>query len=423
MRILVWCWFAAAVAAQSPTAWLDAELESLESLYRHFHRHPELSFQEKATSARLGDELAAAGFEVVRGIGGTGLVGVMKNGDGPVGLLRADMDALPIAEQTGLPYASPPAGTAADGQPIGVMHACGHDVHMTCLVGTARWAAAHRDAWHGTLLLVGQPAEERGAGAKAMMAAGIYDRVPKPDFLIALHTFADGPTGTVGVRPGFALANVDSVDITMFGRGGHGSTPHKTIDPIVQAAQFVTAAQTIVAREIDPLQPAVVTVGSIHGGSKHNIIGDRCHLQLTLRSYDPKVRQHLMEAVARLARSVAEGARAPAPEVTFSEGLPSLYNSPELTAKVRAALCSELGESNVFETPASMGAEDFGLLAPEGIPVCMFQLGTVAPDRLARLRAEGAVPALHSALYHPDARAAIRTGVRAHCATLAALMR
>jgi hippurate hydrolase len=333
------------------------------------------------------------------------------------------MDALPIGEETGLPYSSEVRGTAADGQPIGVMHACGHDLHMTCLVGAAAWASSHRQSWRGTILFVGQPAEERGGGAKAMLKAGLYERFPVPAFALALHTMAELPTGVVGHRAGFAMANVDSCDITMFGRGGHGSAPHRTIDPIVQAARLVVDLQAIVAREIDPFEPAVVTVGSIHGGSKHNIIGDRCQLQLTLRSYSPAVRAHLMEAVKRYAEAVARGARAREPTVEFSEALPAVHNDPPLTARVVAAVGRELGEGSLREVPQVMGAEDFGLFGSERIPVCMLRLGTVDPERLEKLQREDALPSLHSARYYPDARASIATGVRALAAAIAELLR
>lgn len=409
---------AAPLAAQTPApapaaAWLEARLDALEQLYRHLHRHPELSFQERATAARLGDELAAAGCEVTRNFGGHGVVGVLRNGDGPTLLLRADMDALPIAEETGLEYASTIRAESADGRAIGIMHACGHDLHMTALVGAVQFLAAHRDGWRGTLLCIGQPAEERAGGARAMLQAGLLERFPRPDFGLALHVAADQPTGQVGVRPGYAMANVDSCDITMFGRGGHGSTPHLAIDPIVQAAALVLELQTIVAREVDPIEPAVITVGAIQGGSKHNIIPDRCHLQITVRSYAPEVRALLKAAIERKARAVAAAHRAPEPTVAFSEPAGALHNDPALTARVTAAMRAALGEDAVVEIPPVMGAEDFGEFARAGVPICMFRLGTIAPERLARMRQQGAVPPLHSSRYWPDAREALRTAVPA----------
>jgi hippurate hydrolase len=405
--------FAALLPGQTPALEAtDAQLDGLEALYRHFHQNPELSFRETATAARLADELQKAGCEVTRNVGGQGLVGVLKNGDGPVLLLRADMDALPVAEETGLPYASKIRAEGEGGRAIGVMHACGHDVHMTCLVGAVQVLAQHREAWRGTLVCIGQPAEERAGGARAMLKAGLLERFPKPAFAVALHTSADLPTGQVGVRSGPTCANVDSCDITMLGRGGHGSTPHLAIDPIVQAASLVMELQTIVSREIDALDPAVVTVGAIEGGNKHNIIPDRCHLQVTLRSYSPKVREQLKKAVERKAKAVAQAHRAPEPLVEFSEPASALLNDPGLTARAAAAMRRALGEGNVVEVPPVMGAEDFGEFGQAGLPVCMFRLGTIAPERLQKLVAEGNVPPLHSGRYWPDVRPSLRTGIR-----------
>lgn len=412
------------LSAQAPAklqSWLAAELEELTALYRHLHANPELSFQERATAARLAKELRAAGLEVTENVGGTGVVAVLRGGDGPVALVRADMDALPIAEATGLPYASKIRAESADGRAIGVMHACGHDVHMACLVGVARFFAAHRDALPGTIVFQCQPAEERSGGMSAMLQDGLLERFPRPAFALALHTADDQPIGNIGVRAGPAMANVDSCDITMFGRGGHGARPHLTIDPIVQAAQLVCDLQTIVAREIDPVQPAVITVGSIRGGSKHNIISDRCHLQLTIRSYTPEVRDQMLAAIRRKAKAIAQSSRAPEPEVEFSESTPALRNDAELTAAVRAAAVAEFGAEHVVDIAPAMVAEDFGRLAVAGIPICMFRLGTIAPERLAKMRAAGHVAPLHSAGYYPDAGPAIAVGVRAMVAAVVAL--
>jgi hippurate hydrolase len=417
-------WFATTIAAQAPAALeaTDAQLDQLEALYRHFHQNPELSFRETATAARVADELQKAGCEVTRNFGGQGIVGVMKNGEGPVLLLRADMDALPVAEDTGLPYASKVRAEGEGGRAIGVMHACGHDVHMTCLIGAAQVLGQHRDAWRGTLLCIGQPAEERAGGARAMLKAGLLERFPKPAFAVALHTSADLAAGDVGVRSGPTCANVDSCDITMLGRGGHGSTPHLTIDPIVQAAALVMELQTIVSREIDPIEPAVVTVGAIEGGNKHNIIPDRCHLQVTLRSYSPKVREQLKTAVARKAKAVAEAHRAPEPQVEFSEPAGALVNDAPLTARVSTTLRRVLGSGHVIEVPPVMGAEDFGEFGQAGLPVCMFRLGTIAPERLQKLVADGNVPPLHSGRYWPDARPSLRTGIRSLAAIVQDLL-
>lgn len=401
-------------------AWLAAKLPGLEALYRDLHQAPELSFHETQTAARLAKEMQALGLEVTENVGGTGLVALLRRGAGPVGLVRADMDALPIAEETGLPYASKVRAASAEGRAIGVMHACGHDVHMACLLGAAAWFVQHPDAFAGTLVFVLQPAEERAGGMKAMLADGLLTRFPRPSWAIALHTAHDLPTGVVGIRAGFAMANVDSCDITMFGRGGHGSAPHLAIDPIVQAAQLVLDLQTIVTREIDPLEPCVITVGAIEGGSKHNIIPDRCHLQATVRSYTEPVRARMLAAIERKAKAVAMSYGAPEPKVEFSEPTPALRNHDALTATVRAGLAGALGEKNVVEVPAVMGAEDFGRLDAEKVPLCMFRLGTVAPDRLAKLQAAGELPGLHSAKYWPDYQDSLRVGVKALVAAVRA---
>lgn len=428
LAVLVFCWSLSPVpvAAQRPvveSAWIEARLEPLVELYRHFHANPELSFNEVETAKRLAQELTAAGAEVTERVGGFGLVGMMRNGDGPLVMVRADMDALPIAEQTGLPYASKIKGEAADGRPVGIMHACGHDVHMTCLVGVARWFGEHKERWRGTLMLIGQPAEERVGGARAMLRDGLFEKFGKPQCALALHVSADLPVGVIGYRAGYALANVDSVDITMFGRGGHGSAPHTAIDPIVEAAQLIVDLQTIVTREIDPIEPAVITVGSIHGGSKHNIIDDSCHLQITLRSYSDEVREHLKNAVIRKAEAVAQGANAPKPKIEFSEGSPAVFNDADLVARAVGACKAALGDGNVIEVPPVMGAEDFSLFGRAGVPVFMFRLGTVAPERLQRIRGgELGALSLHSPLYYPDARESLRVGITAMTAALLDLL-
>ncbi|MCR9247244.1 MAG: amidohydrolase [bacterium] len=424
---VVGSWSGARLPAQKAPAelgdWLGAEIDGLTALYRDLHQNPELSFQERKTAARLARELRAAGLDVTENVGGTGVVAVLRCGDGPVGLIRADMDALPIAEETGLEYASNVRAESADGRAIGVMHACGHDIHMSCLVGVARFFAAHREAYPGTLVFQCQPAEERSGGMRAMLQDGLLERFPRPQWALALHTADDLPVGTIGIRPGPAMANVDSCDLTMFGRGGHGARPHLTIDPVVQAAQLVMDLQTIVARELDPVQAAVITVGSIHGGSKHNIVSDRCHLQLTIRSYDQGVRDRMLAAIRRKAAAVAASHRAPAPKIEFSEHTPALSNDRKLTATVQQAAIAEFGRDQVVEIAPAMVAEDFGRLHVAGVPICMFRLGTIAPERLAELRAAGHVPPLHSGKYWPDAGPSIRCGVRALAAAAVALAR
>src|SRR3989440_899766 len=282
-----------------------------EPVYKQFHAHPELSLQEQKTSERLADELEKLGFNVTRRVGGYGVVGVLKNGAGPTVLIRTDMDALPVTEQTGAAYASSVKVPDEKGNTVGVMHACGHDMHMTVLLGTARLLGELKEKWHGTVVMIGQPAEEKVQGAAKMLRDGLFTRFPKPNYCLALHCAADLPAGTVGVTEGYALANVNSIDIVIRGVSGHGAWPHKTKDPVVLAAQTVLALQTIVSRETDPTQPAVVTVGSIHGGAKHNIIPDEVRLQLTLRSYSEEVRQHTIEAIKRITHGLAEAAGIP----------------------------------------------------------------------------------------------------------------
>jgi hippurate hydrolase len=304
------------------------------------------------------------------------------------------------------------------------MHACGHDIHITNLIATARWFAAHKDQWQGTLFFLGQPAEERVGGAQVMLAQGLFTKFPKPDYAIALHCDSALATGKVGVRSGFALANVDSCDITLIGRGGHGAYPHTTIDPVVMAAQLVLSLQTIVSREVKPTESAVVTVGSIHGGSKHNIIGNECHLQLTIRSYSDDVRKQLQEAIARKAKAAAAGAGAPEPKVVFSEGTPALFNDRELATRLRGVFERELGKENVDDPEPTMGAEDFSLYGKAGVPILMFWLGTVEPKRLERMKQLGQrPPSLHSPLYYPDAEDALVTGVQTTVAAALELLK
>jgi len=401
------------LAQQPVEAFLDEDREHLEGLYRHLHQHPELSFREVKTAARMAQELRAVGVEVTEKVGGNGVVGVLRCGDGPVALLRADMDALPVAEETGLDYASKIKAESADGRAIGVMHACGHDLHMTCLIGAARYFAAHPDAFDGTIVFQLQPAEERSGGMNRMIDDGLLTRFPRADYAIALHTAHDLPVGQVGLRAGPAMANVDSCDITLYGRSGHGAAPHLTVDPIVQASKLVLDLQTIVSREVNPVDACVITVGSIHGGQKHNIIPASCHLQLTIRSYTDEVREQMLAAIRRKAAAAAASCGAAAPKVEFSESTPALRNHAALTAKVRAGIGAALGAAQVVEIAPAMVAEDFGRLRGQGVPLCMFRLGTVTPERLASLQKEGALPGLHSGGYYPDYAPALRVGVRA----------
>ncbi|MEK6236592.1 MAG: amidohydrolase [Planctomycetales bacterium] len=399
-------------SAADPQAWVKDNLPDLIQLYRHFHQTPELSFQEEKTAARLAEELKAVGAEVTAGVGGHGVVALLKNGDGPTVMFRTDLDALPVEEKTNLAYASKVRVKNEKGVDVGVMHACGHDVHITNLIGTARFLARHKDAWKGTVMFIGQPAEERGAGARAMLKDGLFTKFPKPDLAIALHVDSGLGTGKVGYRAGYAFANVDSVDVTMLGRGGHGSAPQSTIDPIVIAARFVVDLQSIVAREIDPQAPGVITVGSIHGGTKHNIIGDRCHMQLTVRSYSEQVRRKLLSAIKRKAEAAAASAAAPDPIVKISEGTPSLLNDAKLVGRVTPVFRDALGKDNVVQSAPTMGGEDFSRYGLAGVPIFMFRLGSVQQKRLDRFKELGLPsPSLHSPVYYPDVQETLQTGV------------
>ncbi len=401
------------LSGQTPDDWVRANMTSLVKLYVHFHQNPELSFHEQQTSLRVAAELEQAGCEVTREVGGFGVVGILKNGEGPVIMIRGDMDALPITERTGRPYASQVEVADDSGTSVGVMHACGHDIHMTSLIGTARFLSENRDLWQGTLLFVGQPAEERGSGANAMLDDGLFSRFPRPDACLALHVSAELPAGQIGIRPGYVMANVDSVDITFHGVGGHGAYPHTTIDPVVQAARFVVDVQTLVSREIDPRAPGVVTVGSIHAGTKHNIIPDHCHLQLTVRSYSDEVRQRLLNGIRRKAQASAASAAAPDATVEISEGTPSLYNDDELTGRLAEALKRNLGETSIQTIEPVMAGEDFSQFSRRGgIPGMLFWLGSVEQPRLDRYRQMNLpVPGLHSAEYWPDPEPALQTGI------------
>jgi hippurate hydrolase len=393
-------------------SWTAAEMPRLVALYRHLHAHPELSLQEKETAARVAAELEAAGCTVTTGVGGHGVVAVLHNGEGPTLMLRADMDALPVVEQTGLAYSSVVKARDPAGKEVGVMHACGHDVHMTVLIGSVHYLSGHRDRWRGTLIAIGQPAEERTMGAHAMLDDGLFDRIPRPTFGVALHVDAALAAGRVGVRPGYTLANSDSIDITVRGVGGHGAYPHTTVDPIVQAAELVTALQTIVSREVKPTEPAVITVGSIHGGTKHNIIGDSCHLQLTVRSYSDDVRTLLLAAIERKARSVAAAHRAPEPVIVVAEGTPAVFNDRQLATRLENAFRGVLGDEQVTEAEQSMGGEDFSLFGKAGVPILMYRLGAVDESRLERYASLGRpAPSLHSATFHPDAEPTLATGI------------
>ena len=410
--------FALPAASGSPAlAPLDGIYPDLEALYIDLHQTPELSLREEKTSAKLAARLKALGYEVTERVGGYGVVAVMKNGKGPTVLVRADMDALPIEERTGLPYASKVKVKNDAGVEVSVMHACGHDVHMTSLIGAATLLAKAKSRWRGTLVLIAQPAEEGGGGAVNMVKDGLLTRFPKPDFALALHDFPFLPAGQVGITPGYALANVDSVDITIYGRGGHGSAPQNTVDPIVIAARTVLALQTIVARENNPLDPAVVTVGSIHGGTKHNIIPDEVRLQLTVRTYKENVRDRILAAIARIAKAEATAAGAPKePRITVDEDRGhATYNDPALSRRISGAFSKAFGKERVVETQPVMGGEDFGEIGTAAkIPYVLFWVGGTEPKKFAAAGGDMTrLPYIHSSEWAPDREPTLKTGTAA----------
>ncbi|MCI5043751.1 MAG: amidohydrolase [Aquisalinus sp.] len=392
----------------------------LEDLYKTFHASPELSFMEVATARRLVAEFDKLGFDITEGVGGTGVVAVMRNGEGPTVTLRADMDGLPVREETGLSYASQMTGPNRFGDVQPTMHACGHDVHMTSLVGAARRLVAMKDQWSGTLILIGQPAEEIGLGAKAMIDDGLFTRFPRPDYVIALHDSASMPAGTIAYTPGYALANVDSIDIYVKGVGGHGAYPQTTKDPVVIASEIVLALQTLVSREVSPLEPAVVTVGAFNAGSKHNIISDQAHLQLTVRSYTDEVREKLISGIQRIARAQAMSAGLPEdlyPVIEMEKDYtPSTYNDPQLAYRVSDTLKAAFGADNVMEVDPVMGGEDFSQYSrvEPTIPSFIFWIGAVAPEKVAAAKAGGPpLPSLHSPFFAPEPEPTLKTGVEA----------
>lgn len=405
------------------TRWLGGELDGFLEIYRHLHAHPELSLQESATAAFMAERLASYGYDVTTGIGGHGVVAMLENGNGPVVLLRADMDALPVVEDTGLPYASEVRAMQEDGTEVGVMHACGHDLHVTHALAVAAYMAAHRDAWKGTLLIIGQPAEELGRGALAMIEGGLFERFPRPSSSIAMHVESSMPAGQLGLTPGWAMANVDAVDVIFHGRGGHGARPHQASDPIVAAASFVMAVQTVVSRRISPQEPGVVTVGSFQAGSKHNVIPDSAHLKLTVRSYTDEVRAQLLEGIAEVAEGTCRAHRcAKPPEVRIREQYtPAVYNDPALSERAMRLFARTLGAERVEEKAPSMGGEDFGRYGRAlGVPSLLYRVGAAPPAAWDASRQPGGapLPALHSSRFAPDAGRALQAGVRGSVALL-----
>jgi hippurate hydrolase len=399
-------------------AGLEALYPSLDALYIDLHKNPELSLHEEKTAAKMAARLRAVGFEVTEHVGGHGVVGVLRNGAGPTVLVRTDMDALPIKEQTGLPYASTVSTKNDAGETVSVMHACGHDIHMASWVGAATLLARSRDRWHGTVVFVGQPAEEMLRGADLMVKDGLLTRFPKPDFVLGLHDTQALPSNQIGVVAGPASAASNAVDITFYGKGGHGAQPHRTIDPLLIAARTVVTLQTIVSREVNPFDPAVVTVGTFHAGSKRNVIPDDAKIELTVRSYNPEVQKQLLAAIERIAKAEAAAARAPRePSVVVDarEASEVVINDPALAARLTTALRRGFGDANVVPTEPTTGSEDFGVFGRvAGVPSIQLRVGAVEPGEFARAKTEGKlVPGPHSALFAPDRERAIRTGVAA----------
>ena len=399
--------------------WSQEDFNLLE-LYEDLHSNPELSYKEENTSNKLALLLDKLGYEVTQGIGGYGVVAHLKNGTGKTILIRADMDGLPVEEKTGASYASKRKSINQAGQEVFTMHACGHDIHMTVLMGTAKFMVENKDKWQGDLVLVLQPAEEVSGGARNMIKDGLFKKWPRPDYNLALHVSADIQAGKIGYLPGWAMANVDSVDIIIKGVGGHGAYPHKTKDPIVLAAQIINNLQTIISREIGPIEPAVLTVGSIHGGTKHNIIPNEVRLQLTLRSYTDEVRNKTISSIKRISRALAISAGMPEelyPEVILKdEYTPAVFNNPELVQKLKSSFEQSIGPENIFKTSPVMGGEDFGMFGREEpiIPTALFWLGAVNKKVYEKsIKDNIALPSLHSDLFLPDAEPTIKTGIKA----------
>jgi amidohydrolase len=411
-------------SSNSLTSAVQSVYPQVEALYIDLHEHPELSLHEVNTAAKLASQLRQLGYEVTEHVGGNGVVAILRNGSEPVIMLRTELDALPVPEKTGLAYASHVTTKDDEGHEVPVMHACGHDIHMAALVGTAEIMAKSRDQWRGTLMLIGQPAEERVGGAKMMLEDGLFTRFPKPSVGIALHTTNTIPAGEVGITPGYMSSNADTVNITIYGRGGHGAMPETTIDPIVIAAKTIVSLQTIVAREIKPGDAAVITVGYIHGGTKNNIIPDEVRLGLTVRSYSPEVRRHLLASIERVTKAEAEAAGAPkAPLVEVGEGADAMYNDPKLSDQLAPVLRETLGAANVVTLPPVMTSEDYSEYELAGVPSFYYQLGVANPQQFAEAQAKGiSLPSNHSPFFAPDMEPSLKTAIESEVALLRSLM-
>ena len=429
-RILITLLLAGSALAQDTadpalTAEVHAVYPQLEKLYLDLHQTPELSTLEANTSTKLAAIVRDLGYSVTDHVGGYGVVAILKNGPGPTVMFRTDMDALPVEEKTGLPYASRVHMKDITGDTVPVMHACGHDIHMSAWIGTATIMAKARDRWSGTLIMVAQPAEERVLGAKAMIKDGLFTRFPKPDFAIGLHDWATMPAGTVGAANGPAMASSDSINLTIYGKGGHGAWPQQTIDPVVIAARVVLALQTLISREKDPIEPGVVTVGAIHGGAKANVIPDQVDLQISVRAFNPKVRNQLVFGIFRIAKAEAAAANAPRePEMKVIESTQAVHNDPKLFARLMPVLGRTLGEKNVQTIPPVTGSEDFSEYLAEGIPGFFMAAGAVPSQKWTAAQGDiTKLPSLHSALFAPDYNPTIQTAVAAEVSVLRELLK
>jgi amidohydrolase len=409
----------------APVAGVDQVYPHLDALYQDLHRNPELSSHEEKTAAKMADELRKLGYEVTTGVGGTGVVGVLRNGKGPTVMLRTELDALPIEEKTGLSYASKVTGTDPSGKTVPVMHACGHDIHMSTLYGTATIMAKSKDTWHGTLMLVGQPAEETITGAQKMIDDGLFKKFPRPDIAVALHDENGIAIGQVGVTPGYAKAAADSLRITVYGKGGHGARPESTIDPVLIAANIAVRLQSIVSREIHPGDAAVITVGYIQAGTKNNIIPNEAQMGLTVRSYKPEVRQHLLAAIDRIAKAEAMASGAEKmPLIEKYESTSAVYNDPVLTQHMEGLLESVVGKGNVVHEPPLMTSEDWAMFVEQGIPGFYYTLGVADPQKLAAAHASHKeLPSNHSPLFAPVYQPAIKTGIETEVSVLRDLLK
>jgi len=424
-KVLLVTLLAATACAQSPgSKEIDSVYSDAHTFYVELHEHPELSGHEVQTAAKLADRLRAAGYDVTEHVGGTGVVAILKNGTGPTIMLRTELDALPVEEKTGLPYASKVHSKDDSGRDVPVMHACGHDLHMASLLATAEIMARSKNTWHGTLMLIGQPAEETLGGADGMIRDGLFKRFAKPDVAVALHVGNEHPAGVVGIVPGIYDTNSDSVRITIYGKGGHGSAPHRGVDPIVIAARTILTLQTIVSREIKPGEMAVVTVGYIHAGTKNNIIPDQAELGLTIRTFKQDVRKQILAAIERISKAEAAAGNAPRePLIERYEWTDSVYNNPALADRLQAPLEAALGKSNVVIAEPITASEDFSYFVNQGVPGFYFSLGGADPMKYSEAKSAGTtLPSNHSPLFAPDVDPALHTGIAAEVAVLRNLL-